>query len=143
MNDTEVFVSKVDRWLLVVLLSSMVIGFASLLLVPLAMPGALATILVVLLLAEALPIWILARTKYSLSAETLAITCGPFAWRIRIAEISAIAPTRNPLSSPALSLDRLEIRYGQGRRIMISPADQAGFLRALEQRRHRCALARR
>jgi hypothetical protein len=46
-----------------------------------------------------------------------------------------VVPTRNPLSSPALSLDRLRIEYGQGRAIMISPADKGPFLRALEERR--------
>ena len=48
-----------------------------------------------------------------------------------IDDITSVRRTRNPLSSPALSMDRLSIRYGKGRRIMISPADQAGFLEAI------------
>lgn len=43
--------------------------------------------------------------------------------------------TSNPLASPALSLDRLKIEYGQGHWIMISPRDREGFLRELESRR--------
>jgi hypothetical protein len=43
--------------------------------------------------------------------------------------------TRNPLSSPAMSLDRLRIEYGQGKAIMISPEPRAEFLRQLEHRR--------
>jgi hypothetical protein len=44
-----------------------------------------------------------------------------------------VEETRNPLSSPALSLDRLKITYGNGKRIMISPADKIGFLKAIGQ----------
>jgi Bacterial PH domain/Sodium:solute symporter family len=42
--------------------------------------------------------------------------------------------TRNPLSSPALSLDRLCIHYkvgGKRRMVMISPADKESFLRVI------------
>jgi hypothetical protein len=52
---------------------------------------------------------------------------------ISVADIQRIRPTRNPLSSPALSLDRLEIRYGKGGLVMISPKDREGFLDALLQ----------
>ena len=50
-----------------------------------------------------------------------------------LAAIDAVEPARNPLSSPACSLDRLRIEYG-AKRIMISPLDKAGFLRALAAR---------
>ena len=39
----------------------------------------------------------------------------------------------NPISSPALSLDRLEISYGSQKKIMISPKDKTGFLQAIGQ----------
>jgi hypothetical protein len=46
-----------------------------------------------------------------------------------------VVPTRNPLSSPALSLDRLHIRYGGSRMgIMISPVNKAVFLQDLAAR---------
>ena len=47
-----------------------------------------------------------------------------------------MTPTRNPLSSPALSLDRLRVthRASSGERgLLISPADTAGFLAALAE----------
>ncbi|MFQ5610075.1 MAG: PH domain-containing protein [Woeseiaceae bacterium] len=41
-------------------------------------------------------------------------------------------PTRNPLSSPALSLDRLKITYGpKNRKVLVSPADKESFVQAL------------
>ena len=42
-------------------------------------------------------------------------------WRIPIGDIESITPTRNPLSSPALSLDRLEIRHRADSRIIRAP----------------------
>jgi hypothetical protein len=52
-----------------------------------------------------------------------------------VLDITAITPTSNPLSSPALSLDRLRIDYGKGRSVMISPRDKQGFLGAMESAR--------
>lgn len=42
-------------------------------------------------------------------------------------KIKTIRPTRNPLSSPAMSLDRLELQFKNGEKIMISPKDKVGF----------------
>jgi hypothetical protein len=41
--------------------------------------------------------------------------------------------SRSPFSSPALSLDRLQIDYGAGKSILISPADKEGFIEAIEE----------
>jgi len=51
---------------------------------------------------------------------------------IDIGSITKITPTRNILSSPALSLDRLEIFYNKYDSIMISPNDKAGFIDQLK-----------
>ncbi len=65
------------------------------------------------------------------------IRSGPFRWQVPISEIEDIVQTRNPLSSPALSLDRLQVSYSNGRTIMISPADREGFIEAVENVRRR------
>jgi hypothetical protein len=52
-------------------------------------------------------------------------------------EIEKITLTHNPLSSPALTLDRLWITYrhgGKKRAVMISPLDKDGFLKAVAAR---------
>ena len=48
--------------------------------------------------------------------------------------IAGVRPTRSALSSPALSLDRLRIDHGAGgrRTVLVSPADRAGFVQALQ-----------
>jgi hypothetical protein len=75
--------------------------------------------------------WIWFGTGYEISDGELKIRSGPFRQRISIQEIRENKKTRNPLSSPACSLDRMEIKYGQSKRVMISPADKEGFIRLL------------
>ncbi len=53
--------------------------------------------------------------------------------KIDIATIRKITETNNPLSSPALSLDRLWIDYGKNGAVMISPEDKEGFIRQIMQ----------
>ena len=80
-----------------------------------------------LLLGIGLPIWMLFSTYYIVTPDTLIVRCAPFRWTIPRAEITAIVPSRSLLSSPALSLKRLEISYANSRAILVSPRDEAGF----------------
>jgi len=54
-------------------------------------------------------------------------------WGSVVVSLAAMTAPRNPLSSPALSLDRLEIVYGS-RRIPISPEEKQRFLAELHAR---------
>ncbi|MDJ0910679.1 MAG: PH domain-containing protein [Woeseiaceae bacterium] len=127
------FPSKIDAWLVVLLviaIGGVVLGFVVAVMenedpVATMFMGA-AMLLVVMLIVS-----LLFRTYYSVEGDTLRIVSGPFSWRVPIAEIEALEPTRSPLSSPALSLDRLRIRYSGKKSIMISPADKQRFARAL------------
>lgn len=71
--------------------------------------------------------------RYGIGDGRLTIRFGLCRQRIPLAEIRAVYPTRNPLSSPALSLDRLHVRFGEGffKSVMISPAERDEFLRHL------------
>lgn len=82
-------------------------------------------------LTAGLPIWILVSTYYDVRDGVLTVRSGPFRWTIPVREISAVRKSRSLLSSPALSLDRLEIRYGNGKRMLLSPQDVAGFVKAI------------
>ena len=68
--------------------------------------------------------------SYGLGKSELIVRSGLYRRRIPLTAISEVSPTRNPLSSPALSLDRLNVRFGEGmfRRVMISPAERDRFL---------------
>lgn len=133
---TSIYTSKIDWWLLAILIGVAVASvFSTLSLIRTA--GGLATAALTLLLGAALPVWLLLDTRYELSAETLRVRSGPFRWTIAIADIRDVTPSNSPLSSPALSLDRLRISYGQGASLLISPADRQRFLEELAKLRSR------
>ena len=71
--------------------------------------------------------------RYVLGHGWLEIQNGLCRKRVALAELQSVRPTRNPLSSPALSLDRLEVRWGPGlfQVVLISPTPRDEFLRQL------------
>ncbi|WP_417346948.1 PH domain-containing protein [Ferrimonas sp.] len=123
------FRSKIDTWLLVVLL----LGIAG------SLYGAVEAVRIdagwvtacVLIITAGMLAWLLVSTKYVVSDEMLRVQAGPFSWQIDIVSIRSVRETRSPVSSPALSLDRLEISYGSGQTIMVSPKEKARFLKAI------------
>ena len=128
--------SKVDTWL--ILVAALAAGASVGVAVALLREGGVHVVVmvpVVVVLGTGLPLWTLFGTCYELTPGRLRIRCGPFRWTVPLNEIRAVTPTRNPLSSPALSLDRLRIDYGRGSSVMISPRDQARFLAELERLR--------
>lgn len=124
---SHTFKSGISWWMFAPILSSL--GFF--LLLSFVQHRWLAAGLV--LLIGAFIIYLLVTTRYTLTPQELLIASGPIQKRVPLASIISVAPSRNPLSSPALSLDRLEIRYGKFDSVLISPADKAGFLTALHQ----------
>ena len=132
--------SKVDAWLVVVLAITVIVslfGAADVLAEASAASWALGAFIAGI--GAGLPIWLLLSTRYTLERDQLLVQSGPFRWRIPVTEITGITPTSNPLSSPALSLDRLRIDYGRGASLMISPRDKDTFLRDLEDARRGAA----
>jgi hypothetical protein len=74
----------------------------------------------------------LMNTYYTIEKETLTITCGVFPkLRIPIQEIIHVKETNNPFSSPAFSMDRLEIKYGKRKFVLISPKQKEAFINEL------------
>jgi len=128
------FRSAVDSWfyLLALLLPGAIFIFAllsvgALNLASIAVIGGLAVFVF------GLPVWLLLSTYYLVEAGTLKVRSGPFSWSIPLNEINSIRPSRSILSSPALSLHRLEIQYGRGQTILVSPKDIKGFQNAIGQ----------
>ncbi len=82
-------------------------------------------------------VWIVIGTNYTLEGRNLVVRSGPFTWRIAIDQITSIEKATlfaRARSSPALSMDRLVITYGNNKRLMISPADKEKFLADLRAR---------
>jgi hypothetical protein len=136
----KVYRSKVDTWLGVILgavPSLLVVIIWKLLHEP--VQGKWFVILPVFFIGICLPFSLLAYTNYTITAKSLSIRSGLFKWEIPLKEISTIEPTNDPLSSPALSLDRLRIEYAQGKSILISPINKAEFIRDLQAMNVPCA----
>lgn len=127
------FKSKVDNWVLILLASVVVFQSVAIGASALQADDPLVTtgLILVGIAVAALMTWLTLGTHYTVDRGILKIVSGPFRWRVPIDQITSVEATRSPLSSPALSLDRMRIRYGNNRRIMISPADKAGFLKAI------------
>ncbi len=132
-----IFRSKVDAWLVVILVAAAVAALAAAASAFRQASGmALLAPVAVVAFGAALPIWILASTAYVVEGGALHVRSGPFSWRIPVSSITNIEPTRSLLSSPALSLERLRVEYGPGKSILVSPADQQAFIRAVEGAKH-------
>ena len=119
------FPSKRDRWLGLLIWGLVLLSAVPALLKP--GKGPLIIMIAVILFIG----WIWFGTGYAISDDELRIGCGPFRQRIPLQEIKEIKRTRSPLSAPACSLDRMEIRYGKSKRVMISPADKEDFIKTI------------
>ena len=131
------FPSKRDWWIVGLIWMGVIVSVAGGV-VPVVWEGmalghALFVISVILGIA-ALMLWVLYGTGYTVTRDLLLIRCGPFSFRVLLNEIVSITPTRNPLSSPACSLDRLKIVYGDSpKSVMISHVDKSEFFSAIVQ----------
>ncbi|AKD57515.1 PH domain-containing protein [Spirosoma radiotolerans] len=90
-------------------------------------PGLLIIIVVSLFIAH-----LFLTTYYQIDGRTLTIRSGFLLNKsLDISAIRKIEETRNPQSSPAISLDRLEIWYNKFDSVLVSPKDKIGFIREL------------
>ncbi len=134
--NTLLFKSKIDTWLFWCMIFSVVMSIIAILLATTVAPKfAWLITLISLPLGILLPIWLIKSTNYTLTTNELLIKSGPFNWKIALNNIISVTPTRNSLSSPALSLDRLAIKYDNDKTIMISPENQTLFLDELAKRK--------
>ncbi len=128
------FPSKRDLWLVIVLWgAALALVYASIDVARSPTPAMFKALFLLICIPSAVLIpWILYGTSYTLTEEALLMRCGPFRNRVLVSAIQAVTPSRNPMSSPACSLDRLHIQYrGSRLGILVSPADKQSFLQDL------------
>ena len=127
------FRSKVDRWLV----APVAVGF----LVPVILllrglaTGRLTVVAAVVLLIISFGIASLVVPTYAVTDDSIVVRRGFLRSSMPLARVRQLRATREALASPALSLDRIEIRTDRGLWLFVSPADRPGFVRAV-QRRH-------
>ncbi|MGV3589992.1 MAG: PH domain-containing protein [Adhaeribacter sp.] len=118
-NLNRVYYSKIS-WSL---LSFIVVAFSAPLLLMLVQGQWVG--LAIVLCASLLPFSIYWRTCYEVRDNQLLITCGIlYKQKIDISRIRSIRPSSTMLSSPALSLDRQEIKYNTYDEVFISLKDE-------------------
>lgn len=125
----EVFKSKQSRGLILFL--SIFLGGEALLMLHVKSIGGFLIVLGVMVFF----IYMFLNTFYRIEGMTLHIKCGLlFRQVVAIDKIRRISETNTLISSPATSLDRLEIRFEDGKKfgtVVISPKDKVGFIRKL------------
>ena len=73
-------------------------------------------------------------TYYLIKEDKLGIKCGfVFNKVIEIQSITKISESYNAMSSPATSLDRLEIKFNQNDMVLISPKNKKQFIAELKK----------
>ena len=131
-----VYRSKTDLWLVALLAIAMIASLSgALVMLSTGTPTAWVVAAFITIVGVGLPLWLLLSTRYVLGQGQLRVLSGPFKWCIPVAKIKTITPTSSPLSSPALSLDRLRIDYGVGNSVMISPRNKEQFVKDIEAAR--------
>ena len=122
------FRSRINGWVMVLLVLAPLALFGFALASHSIAAGAVGGGLLALYASCLLPM------RYEFTANELSIRSGLLKTSIPYDGIRAVRQTRNPLGAPALSLQRLEISFASNGRVLISPADEAGFLRELAKR---------
>jgi membrane protein YdbS with pleckstrin-like domain len=130
------FPSKKDWWLTIIIWGAMLFAMGSGIYSLIFEESNFIDFVIVLILSVMLPVfllWMWLTTYYVLDESNLVIKYGPFKKIIPLNTIKSVKKTMNPLSSPALSLKRLEIIYGQYNMVLISPKDRDEFMKILSK----------
>ncbi|MBP2077778.1 PH domain-containing protein [Oceanobacillus polygoni] len=121
------FPSKKDKWLTIVIWGIALLGF----LTPLIKAQLMAAL--IMLFLGLFLLWFWFKTGYKIEGEKIKIYYGPIRQTIKINEIEVIIKSKAPLTAPALSMDRIQIRCGKYDIFSISPVDQDQFIKAITE----------
>jgi len=134
------FKAKVDWWLHIIFFGFVAMNVWVIVNV---FNGGLGNLIVVIIITPfsaflIVPLWL--NTYYFLDENELVVKCGIIRFaKIEYGSIISVSKTRNPISSPAPSLDRLEVQYRTksgkyNNSVIISPKDKQGFIEQLKLR---------
>ena len=119
--------SKIDLWLIIIL----TLVFGGIVIISIIKKDWIGFIIAII---PTIFIWDMFKsTFYIITEEELIIRCGIFyKLVIKITDIRKISESNELISSPALSIDRLEILYNRFDTILISPKKKYEFLQSIE-----------
>ncbi len=123
----KVYKSKVDAWLVIIISGLTLIPMASMLY------SGFSVVLFCIVIAILVCIMtMLFGIRYIIDGKDLVVQCGfLFSERFHIDYILSITLTHTMLSSPAASLDRLELKFRNGS-VVISPKDKISFIKDIQ-----------
>jgi len=123
----ERYKSKIDLWLIIIL----TLVFGGIVIFSIIKKEWIGFIIAII---PTIFIWNMFRsTYYIITEEELIIRCGIFyKLVIKITDIRKISESNDLISSPALSIDRLEILYNRFDTILISPKKKYELLQSIE-----------
>ena len=129
---TTRFYSKVDWWYyLVIAFIALTVGYAFYVELPRG-EATMPELAFAFALGIGLPVALLFFTYYEVGENELTVRAAVMTWKVPLKDIRSVTPTNSVLSSPALSMDRLEIKYGN-KSVIVSPKDKDAFTKALGQ----------
>lgn len=123
----KVYKSEVDIWLALLVIVPVFLAVIA------ALKSSEWIAAVVLLLCIVFILYIFYTTKYTINEDVLTVKLGFIVnIVIPVSGIKSVKKTNNPLSAPALSLNRLEIKYGNKYDYtLISPVNREDFIKQL------------
>ncbi len=127
MTETKIYKSKIGMELVIPL--TIILGGTTILMaLENAWPGFVINFTVIVFLW-----YTFTNTYYSINNGHLTVKCGFLVNEtINIDSIKSLRETRNPLSSAAASLDRLEVAYNKYDIVLISPKEKFEFIRHIQ-----------
>lgn len=127
MTETKIYKSKIGMELVIPL--TIILGGTTILMaLENAWPGLVINFTVIVFLW-----YTFTNTYYSINNGHLTVKCGFLVNEtINIDSIKSLRETRNPLSSAAASLDRLEVAYNKYDIVLISPKEKFEFIRHIQ-----------
>ncbi len=137
--NSKIFKSKVGGGVAMSFAAGAAVQVAILVALAVAAPQALIVVLPLLLLAAVFIGWLYRSTRYIVMEDHLLVRSGWVSIDIPLAQIAKIEPSRNPISAPAWSTDRLLVTYGREKSCLISPKGREQFLGLLRERGVRVA----
>lgn len=73
-------------------------------------------------------------TYYLFDETELVAVSGFFKMKVTYADMTKAERTNSPLNGPALTLNRIRIKFGKYKEILIAPAEEAEFFRLLAEK---------
>ncbi|SFE64826.1 PH domain-containing protein [Bacillus sp. OV194] len=131
------FKSKKDWWLSLIVWGAIIATMGTGVYVPISETARIPEFVLLLVATIGIPgfiLWMWLTTCYVVDETHLVIRFGPFKQVISLDTVKSVKKTMNPISSPALSLKRLEIMYDKYDMVLISPMDRNRFIEVLSQK---------